>query len=109
MGVLLKYTSMILMRFRKLLVGDLGGRYMYVTQIAKILGSTSIKCQSDTFTSDRYLIDIDQRAFAIWVVRGITRKCKLMARCNNELPTGRKGTHCINVARLSLPTEYMTT
>ena len=36
------------------------------TQIAKALGSTSIRHPSDTFTSDRYLIDIDPMAFAIW-------------------------------------------
>ena len=36
-------------------------------QIVKTLGSTSIWYRSDTFVSDRYLIDVDQRVFAIWV------------------------------------------
>ena len=36
--------------------------------IAKTLGSTSIRYRSDTFASDRYLIDIDLRAFGICVI-----------------------------------------
>ena len=36
------------------------------TLIAKTLGSTSIKHLSDTFASDRYLIDVDPRVYAIW-------------------------------------------
>ena len=37
-------------------------------QIPKTLGSTSIIYRSDAFASDRYLIDIDPRAFAFRVV-----------------------------------------
>ena len=36
------------------------------TKIAKTLGSTSIGCRSDILVSDRYIIDIDPRAFAVW-------------------------------------------
>ena len=35
------------------------------SQIAQTLGSTLIRYRSDSFASDRYLIDIDMRAFAI--------------------------------------------
>ena len=35
------------------------------SQIAKTLGSTSLRYRSDTFALDRYLIDVDQRAFDI--------------------------------------------
>ena len=37
-----------------------------VTQIAKTIGSTSIRHRSHTFVSDRYLIDVDPSVFAIW-------------------------------------------
>ena len=37
------------------------------SQIAKTLGSTSIKHRPDTFASDRYLIDVDPTVVAIWV------------------------------------------
>ena len=36
-------------------------------QIAKTLGFTLIRYRSDAFVSDRYLIDINPKAFAIWV------------------------------------------
>ena len=35
-------------------------------QIAKALGSKSIRHPSDTFTSDRCLINVDPKVFAIW-------------------------------------------
>ena len=38
------------------------------TQIAKSLESTSIRHRSDTFASDRCLIDVDPRVFAISVL-----------------------------------------
>ena len=38
------------------------------TQIAKTLGSMSIRYRSDANVSDRYLIDVDPRVFAIWTV-----------------------------------------
>ena len=38
----------------------------YISQIAKTMGSTLIRYRSDTFASDRYLIDIDPTIFAIW-------------------------------------------
>ena len=41
-----------------------------LTQIAQTLRSTLIRHQSDIFTSDLHLIDIDLRVFAIWV-RGL--------------------------------------
>ena len=37
-----------------------------ITKIAKTLGSTSIRHRSDTKVSDRCLIDVDPRVFAIW-------------------------------------------
>ena len=37
------------------------------THIAKSLGSTSIRHRFDTYVSDRCLIDVDPRVFAIWV------------------------------------------
>ena len=37
-------------------------------EIAKTLGSTSIRYLSDTEVSDRYLIDVDPSLFAIWVL-----------------------------------------
>ena len=37
-----------------------------LSQIAKTLRSTLIRYRSDTFVSDRYLIDIDPRVCAIW-------------------------------------------
>ena len=39
-----------------------------ISHIAKTLGSTSSRHRHDTFASDRCLIDIDPRIFAIWVV-----------------------------------------
>ena len=36
-----------------------------ITQIARTLGSTSIRYRSDTFASDRYLIDADPKVFAV--------------------------------------------
>ena len=36
------------------------------SQITKTPGSTSIRYRSDTKVSDRYLIDVDPRVFAIW-------------------------------------------
>ena len=39
---------------------------MLPSRIAKTLGSTSIRYRSATFESDRYLINIVPRAFAIW-------------------------------------------
>ena len=41
---------------------------MLVTHIAKILRLKLIRCRSNTKVSDRYLIDINLRAFAIWEV-----------------------------------------
>ena len=42
--------------------------YVYsITQIARTPGSTSIRHRSDTFASDRWLIDIDPMVFDIWV------------------------------------------
>ena len=40
-------------------------------QIAKSFGSTSIRHWPDTSTSDRYLIDVDPRVFAIWEAANI--------------------------------------
>ena len=37
------------------------------SQVAKILGSMSIRHWSDTKVSDRCLVDIDPRVFVIWV------------------------------------------
>ena len=37
---------------------------------AKTLGSTSIRSRSENFASDRYLIEIDARIFAIWMCAG---------------------------------------
>ena len=37
------------------------------TQIAKALGSMSVRCRSDMKVSDRCLIFVDPRVFAIWV------------------------------------------
>ena len=41
------------------------------TQITKTLRSTSIRHRSNAKASDRYLIDIDARVFAIWVDIGL--------------------------------------
>ena len=38
------------------------------TEIAKTLGLTSIRYQSDTKVSDLYLMDVDLKVFAIWVM-----------------------------------------
>ena len=46
---------------------SINGAICTFLQIATTLGSTSIRYRSDTFASDRYLIDIDQWAFAIRV------------------------------------------
>ena len=40
----------------------------YYNQIAMTIWSTSIRHRSDTFASDRCLIDIDPMVFATWVV-----------------------------------------
>ena len=42
----------------------------YISQMAKTLGSTSIRRRSDTFASDRYIIDVDPKVFPICVVPG---------------------------------------
>ena len=39
-----------------------------IIQIAKTIGLTSIRYQSDAKVSDRYLIDIDPMVFAICVI-----------------------------------------
>ena len=39
------------------------------TNIAKTLGSTSIWHRSNPFASDRCIIDVDPRVFAIWLVQ----------------------------------------
>ena len=43
--------------------------YRAVTQILKIIGLTKIRYQSDTFTLDWYLIDVNLKVFAVWVVQ----------------------------------------
>ena len=42
------------------------GHIMAGSLITKALGSTSIRHRSNTFVSDRCLIDIDPSVFAIW-------------------------------------------
>ena len=39
---------------------------MIMTQLAKIIGSTSMEHRSDAFVSDRCLIDVGPTVFAIW-------------------------------------------
>ena len=41
--------------------------HFLATQIAKTLGSTSIRHRSDTSVSDQCLINVDPRVFAIWI------------------------------------------
>ena len=41
------------------------------TQIAKTIGSTSIRHLSDTFASNPYLIDVDPRDFAMYEVSAV--------------------------------------
>ena len=43
-------------------------RVRYVYKIVKTFRLTSIKHRSDAQVSDQYLIDVNQRVFAIWVV-----------------------------------------
>ena len=38
----------------------------FVNQISETIGTTLIKHRPNTFASDRYLIDVDPRVFAIW-------------------------------------------
>ena len=46
--------------------GTYGSKCSYISQITKIMGSTSIRYRSDTFAADRNLIDIDRTVFPIW-------------------------------------------
>ena len=39
---------------------------IFISQIAETLESTLIRHRSDSLASDRYLIDVDPNAFAIW-------------------------------------------
>ena len=41
-------------------------KHSKIAQIAKILGSTSVRHRSDTVVSDRCLIDVDPSVFVIW-------------------------------------------
>ena len=56
-------------------------------QIAKTLGSTSIKHRSDTFVSDRCLTVIDSRVFAIWEMY---RHLKSANKCSTAQANYRK-------------------
>ena len=46
--------------------------------IAKTIGSTLIRHRSDIFASDRYLIDVDPRVYAIWDYMNIKYICSTM-------------------------------
>ena len=46
-----------------------------IPRLKVALGSTSIRYRSDTFVSDRYLIDVDLRIFAIWVAIKDAHSC----------------------------------
>ena len=45
-----------------------------ISQIAKIIGSTTIKHRSDTSASDRCLIDVDPKVFVLWASCSIALK-----------------------------------
>ena len=47
-------------------IRDLTGGFTVKLEITQMLGSTSIRHQSDTFMSDWCLIDADRKVFAIW-------------------------------------------
>ena len=48
-------------------------QFLIYTQIAKTIGSTLIAYRSFTFASDGYIIAVDLKFFAIWVVTGAWR------------------------------------
>ena len=55
------------------------------SQIAKILGATSIRYRSDTSMSDRYLIDTDLRIFAVWADILLTHWGRVTHICARKL------------------------
>ena len=63
---------------------------MQSSQIAKTLGLTLIRHRSDAFASDRWLIDVDLRVFAIWAG---TLSCRQVSATHLISSTGARSSN----------------